>query len=203
MRNFLHAILTGTVVDLYPAFSSPPRCQPCVRIAPVFNTLSNKYPQVVFLEVDVHTCPVGVIQYVQQMFSFLENFAIGIKNSGVVCRYNSNSNPRHDATFSLVLLNPDCFSIKMSNHSSALFKTPDHTFLVFLCEDRDTVWHKHLWKLLQQSQIKSVSFFKGIINQVLLIWWRAVVPYEIWFVRLQLQPNIFGNFWLILVYFSV
>uniref|UniRef100_A0A672LZ61 Thioredoxin domain-containing protein n=1 Tax=Sinocyclocheilus grahami TaxID=75366 RepID=A0A672LZ61_SINGR len=29
-------------------------CRPCVRIAPAFNMLSNKYPQVVFLEVDVH-----------------------------------------------------------------------------------------------------------------------------------------------------
>nr|AVD96635.1 thioredoxin-like protein 1 [Hippocampus abdominalis] len=32
-------------------------CRPCVRIAPAFNMLSNKYPQVVFLEVDVHVCP--------------------------------------------------------------------------------------------------------------------------------------------------
>uniref|UniRef100_A0A7N6BPK0 Thioredoxin-like 1 n=1 Tax=Anabas testudineus TaxID=64144 RepID=A0A7N6BPK0_ANATE len=31
-------------------------CRPCVRIAPAFNMLSNKYPQVVFLEVDVHVC---------------------------------------------------------------------------------------------------------------------------------------------------
>lgn len=37
------------------------RCQPCVRIAPAFNMLSNKYPQVVFLEVDVHVCQVSVI----------------------------------------------------------------------------------------------------------------------------------------------
>lgn len=34
------------------------RCRPCVRIAPAFNMLSNKYPQVVFLEVDVHVCQV-------------------------------------------------------------------------------------------------------------------------------------------------
>lgn len=33
-------------------------CRPCVRIAPAFNMLSNKYPQVVFLEVDVHVCQV-------------------------------------------------------------------------------------------------------------------------------------------------
>ncbi|XP_057674980.1 thioredoxin-like protein 1 isoform X1 [Corythoichthys intestinalis] len=32
-------------------------CQPCIRIAPAFNMLSNKYPQAVFLEVDVHVCP--------------------------------------------------------------------------------------------------------------------------------------------------
>uniref|UniRef100_A0A3B4BD42 PITH domain-containing protein n=1 Tax=Periophthalmus magnuspinnatus TaxID=409849 RepID=A0A3B4BD42_9GOBI len=31
-------------------------CHPCVRIAPAFTMLSNKYPQVVFLEVDVHVC---------------------------------------------------------------------------------------------------------------------------------------------------
>ncbi|TRY54242.1 hypothetical protein DNTS_010107 [Danionella cerebrum] len=31
-------------------------CRPCVRIAPAFNMMSNKYPQVVFLEVDVHVC---------------------------------------------------------------------------------------------------------------------------------------------------
>ncbi|KAG7265059.1 hypothetical protein CRUP_024299 [Coryphaenoides rupestris] len=31
-------------------------CRPCIRIAPAFNLLSNKYPQVVFLEVDVHVC---------------------------------------------------------------------------------------------------------------------------------------------------
>uniref|UniRef100_A0A8C9SU98 Thioredoxin-like 1 n=1 Tax=Scleropages formosus TaxID=113540 RepID=A0A8C9SU98_SCLFO len=31
-------------------------CRPCVRIAPAFNMLSNRYPQVVFLEVDVHVC---------------------------------------------------------------------------------------------------------------------------------------------------
>ncbi|MGH0146514.1 UNVERIFIED_CONTAM: hypothetical protein FKN15_034026 [Acipenser sinensis] len=31
-------------------------CRPCVRIAPAFNMLSNKYPQAVFLEVDVHQC---------------------------------------------------------------------------------------------------------------------------------------------------
>uniref|UniRef100_A0A8C6USY3 Thioredoxin-like 1 n=1 Tax=Neogobius melanostomus TaxID=47308 RepID=A0A8C6USY3_9GOBI len=32
-------------------------CRPCVIISPAFTTLSNKYPQVVFLEVDVHVCP--------------------------------------------------------------------------------------------------------------------------------------------------
>uniref|UniRef100_A0AAZ3QVM5 PITH domain-containing protein n=1 Tax=Oncorhynchus tshawytscha TaxID=74940 RepID=A0AAZ3QVM5_ONCTS len=31
-------------------------CRPCVRISPAFNMLSNKYPHVVFLEVDVHVC---------------------------------------------------------------------------------------------------------------------------------------------------
>ncbi|KAM8871940.1 thioredoxin-like protein 1 [Synchiropus splendidus] len=31
-------------------------CGPCIRIAPAFNMLSNKYPQVVFLEVDVNVC---------------------------------------------------------------------------------------------------------------------------------------------------
>ncbi|KAM9322079.1 thioredoxin-like protein 1 [Pholidichthys leucotaenia] len=31
-------------------------CTPCLRIAPGFNMLSNKYPQAVFLEVDVHVC---------------------------------------------------------------------------------------------------------------------------------------------------
>uniref|UniRef100_A0A1A8P1G9 Thioredoxin-like 1 n=2 Tax=Nothobranchius TaxID=28779 RepID=A0A1A8P1G9_9TELE len=31
-------------------------CRPCVRIAPAFNMLSNKYPQAAFLEVDVHVC---------------------------------------------------------------------------------------------------------------------------------------------------
>ncbi|KAM4808366.1 LOW QUALITY PROTEIN: thioredoxin-like protein 1 [Rhinophrynus dorsalis] len=31
-------------------------CAPCIRIAPVFTSLSNKYPQAVFLEVDVHQC---------------------------------------------------------------------------------------------------------------------------------------------------
>ena len=36
------------------------RCRPCVRIQPAFNMLSNKYPQVVFLEVDVHVCQVSV-----------------------------------------------------------------------------------------------------------------------------------------------
>uniref|UniRef100_A0A3Q2PDF0 Thioredoxin-like 1 n=1 Tax=Fundulus heteroclitus TaxID=8078 RepID=A0A3Q2PDF0_FUNHE len=33
-------------------------CRPCIRIAPAFNMFSNKYPQVVFLEVDVHVCQV-------------------------------------------------------------------------------------------------------------------------------------------------
>ncbi|XP_055721088.1 thioredoxin-like protein 1 isoform X2 [Salvelinus fontinalis] len=31
-------------------------CRPCVRISPPFNMLSNKYPHVIFLEVDVHVC---------------------------------------------------------------------------------------------------------------------------------------------------
>lgn len=31
-------------------------CRPCVTIAPAFTMLSNKYPHVVFLEVDVHNC---------------------------------------------------------------------------------------------------------------------------------------------------
>ncbi|XP_036872168.1 thioredoxin-like protein 1 isoform X1 [Manis javanica] len=31
-------------------------CGPCLRIAPAFNSMSNKYPQAVFLEVDVHQC---------------------------------------------------------------------------------------------------------------------------------------------------
>nr|WEP24191.1 thioredoxin-like 1 [Andrias davidianus] len=31
-------------------------CAPCLRIAPAFSSLSNKYPQAVFLEVDVHQC---------------------------------------------------------------------------------------------------------------------------------------------------
>ncbi|XP_052380879.1 thioredoxin-like protein 1 [Oncorhynchus keta] len=31
-------------------------CRPCVRISPAVNMLSNKYPHVVFLEVDVHVC---------------------------------------------------------------------------------------------------------------------------------------------------
>ncbi|KAJ8286668.1 hypothetical protein GJAV_G00041790 [Gymnothorax javanicus] len=31
-------------------------CRPCVTIAPAFNMMSNKYPQVVCLEVDVHVC---------------------------------------------------------------------------------------------------------------------------------------------------
>uniref|UniRef100_A0A3B5LMY9 Thioredoxin like 1 n=1 Tax=Xiphophorus couchianus TaxID=32473 RepID=A0A3B5LMY9_9TELE len=31
-------------------------CRPCIRIAPAFNMFSNKYPHVVFLEVDVHVC---------------------------------------------------------------------------------------------------------------------------------------------------
>ncbi|XP_035377057.1 thioredoxin-like protein 1 [Electrophorus electricus] len=31
-------------------------CRPCVRIAPAFSALSSRYPQVVFLEVDVHVC---------------------------------------------------------------------------------------------------------------------------------------------------
>lgn len=34
------------------------RCGPCLRIAPAFNALSNKYPQATFLEVDVHQCQV-------------------------------------------------------------------------------------------------------------------------------------------------
>lgn len=38
------------------------RCRPCVTIAPAFNMLSNKYPQVVFLEVDVHVCQVSLIK---------------------------------------------------------------------------------------------------------------------------------------------
>ncbi|CAH2296606.1 thioredoxin 1 [Pelobates cultripes] len=36
--------------------STSGRCAPCVRIAPAFTSLSNKYPQAVFLEVDVHQC---------------------------------------------------------------------------------------------------------------------------------------------------
>ncbi|XP_029435607.1 thioredoxin-like protein 1 isoform X1 [Rhinatrema bivittatum] len=31
-------------------------CGPCLRIAPAFNALSNKYPHAIFLEVDVHQC---------------------------------------------------------------------------------------------------------------------------------------------------
>lgn len=34
------------------------RCGPCLRIAPAFSSMSNKYPQAVFLEVDVHQCQV-------------------------------------------------------------------------------------------------------------------------------------------------
>lgn len=34
------------------------RCGPCLRIAPAFSALSNKYPQATFLEVDVHQCQV-------------------------------------------------------------------------------------------------------------------------------------------------
>ncbi|XP_017353485.2 thioredoxin-like protein 1 [Cebus imitator] len=33
-------------------------CGPCLRIAPAFSSMSNKYPQAVFLEVDVHQCQV-------------------------------------------------------------------------------------------------------------------------------------------------
>lgn len=39
--------------------------------------LSNKYPQVVFLEVDVHVCLVSVTQHAHHMGSILENFASG------------------------------------------------------------------------------------------------------------------------------
>lgn len=38
-------------------------CRPCITIAPAFTTLSNKYPQVVFLEVDVHVCPSTTAAY--------------------------------------------------------------------------------------------------------------------------------------------
>ncbi|XP_043930854.1 thioredoxin-like protein 1 [Protopterus annectens] len=31
-------------------------CGPCIRISPAFTSLSNKYPQAIFLEVDVHQC---------------------------------------------------------------------------------------------------------------------------------------------------
>ncbi|XP_008322538.1 thioredoxin-like protein 1 [Cynoglossus semilaevis] len=31
-------------------------CRPCVTIGPAFHMLSNKYPQAIFLEVDVHVC---------------------------------------------------------------------------------------------------------------------------------------------------
>uniref|UniRef100_A0A8C5YQW6 Thioredoxin domain-containing protein n=1 Tax=Marmota marmota marmota TaxID=9994 RepID=A0A8C5YQW6_MARMA len=38
-------------------------CGPCLRIAPPFSSMSNKYPQAVFLEVDVHQCQ-GTSTYV-------------------------------------------------------------------------------------------------------------------------------------------
>lgn len=58
--------MTNSVVQLCVFLFFPPlgRCGPCLRVAPAFNALSNKYPQATFLEVDVHQCQVCSVMYV-------------------------------------------------------------------------------------------------------------------------------------------
>ncbi|XP_063280563.1 thioredoxin-like protein 1 isoform X4 [Prinia subflava] len=41
-------------------------CGPCLRIAPAFNALSNKYPQATFLEVDVHQCQMDLLPFINK-----------------------------------------------------------------------------------------------------------------------------------------
>ncbi|KAM9168215.1 thioredoxin-like protein 1 isoform 4-T4 [Mergus octosetaceus] len=41
-------------------------CGPCLRIAPAFNALSNKYPQATFLEVDVHQCQMDLMPFINK-----------------------------------------------------------------------------------------------------------------------------------------
>ncbi|XP_010726644.1 thioredoxin-like protein 1 isoform X3 [Meleagris gallopavo] len=41
-------------------------CGPCLRIAPAFNALSNKYLQAMFLEVDVHQCQMDLMPFINK-----------------------------------------------------------------------------------------------------------------------------------------
>ncbi|XP_062057702.1 thioredoxin-like protein 1 isoform X5 [Lepus europaeus] len=41
-------------------------CGPCLRIAPAFSSMSNKYPQAVFLEVDVHQCQMDLMPFINK-----------------------------------------------------------------------------------------------------------------------------------------
>ncbi|MEJ1279311.1 thioredoxin-like 1 [Cricetulus griseus] len=42
------------------------QCGPCLRIAPAFSSMSNKYPQAVFLEVDVHQCQMDLMPFINK-----------------------------------------------------------------------------------------------------------------------------------------
>ncbi|TKC35227.1 hypothetical protein EI555_007504 [Monodon monoceros] len=50
----MRGTILGVILPSISYFSH--RCGPCLRIAPAFSSMSNKYPQAVFLEVDVHQC---------------------------------------------------------------------------------------------------------------------------------------------------